>query len=169
MDRDSVIINSWCNKLQLLFPRHTNSLFILRLIAPYHRKVSVGVIALCKRAMPTRRNHKKRRVPNWIPQNLTDDMSNYARCRNAIDHYLSKWWPGSISPYCISMPHCVKPVSHQIWSHDLFLNAVFLMKNLGPDPITMHKHEINTIYFLWSQDVGTSLLCVLAAWNVEPV
>ena len=32
-----------------------------------------------------------------------------------------------------------------------------------------HLHEINAVSFWWSPDVGTSILCILAGWNVEPV
>ena len=54
----------------------------------------------------------------WMQQHFTDDQSTLflvmAWCCQAARHYLSQWWPRSISPYCITRPQWDKSVSYLI-------------------------------------------------------
>ena len=51
-------------------------------------------------------------VLTWTPQDLTDDKSTLVQvmawCRQATSHYLSQYWPCSLSPYGITRPEWVK-------------------------------------------------------------
>ena len=48
----------------------------------------------------------------WMPLDLTDDKSTLVKvmawCRQATSHYLSQWWPRSLSSYGITRPQWVK-------------------------------------------------------------
>ena len=50
-------------------------------------------------------------VLTWTPQDLTDDRSTLVQvmawCRQATSHYLSQWWPISLSPYGVTRPQWV--------------------------------------------------------------
>ena len=47
-----------------------------------------------------------------MPWDLTDDKSTLVQvmawCRQATSHYLSQWWPSSMSPYGVTRPQWVK-------------------------------------------------------------
>ena len=46
----------------------------------------------------------------WMPQDLTDKstlVQVMAWCRQATSHYMSQWWPWSMSPYGITRPQWV--------------------------------------------------------------
>ena len=47
----------------------------------------------------------------WMPRDLTDDKSTLVQvmawCRQATSHYLSQWWPSSMSPYGVTRPQWV--------------------------------------------------------------
>ena len=44
----------------------------------------------------------------WMPQDLTDDKSTLVQvmawCHQATSHYLSQFWPRSLSPYGVTRP-----------------------------------------------------------------
>ena len=48
----------------------------------------------------------------WMSLDLTDDKSTLVQvmawCRQATSHYLSQWWPRSLSPYGVTGPQWVK-------------------------------------------------------------
>ena len=52
----------------------------------------------------------------WMSLNLTDDKSTLvlvmAWCHQAISHYLSQYWPRSLSPYGVTRPQWVKEKEH---------------------------------------------------------
>ena len=47
----------------------------------------------------------------WMPLDLTDDKSTLVQvmawCRQVTSHYLSQWWPRSLSPYGVTRPQWV--------------------------------------------------------------
>ena len=49
----------------------------------------------------------------WMSLNLTDDKSTLTQvmdwCHQATSHYLSQWWPRSLSPFCVTRPQWFKP------------------------------------------------------------
>ena len=49
----------------------------------------------------------------WMSLDLTDDKSTLVQvmawCRQATSHYLSQYWPRSLSPYGVTRPQWVKP------------------------------------------------------------
>ena len=54
-------------------------------------------------------------APRWMPLDLTDDKSTLVQvmdwCRQATSHYLSQWWPCSMSPYGVTRPQWVEAYS----------------------------------------------------------
>ena len=48
----------------------------------------------------------------WMPLDLTDDKSTLVQvmdwCRQAINHYMSQWWPRFMSPYGVTRPQWVQ-------------------------------------------------------------
>ena len=48
----------------------------------------------------------------WMPQNLTSNMATLVQvmvwCHQATSHYLSQFWPKSLSPYDLTRPQWVK-------------------------------------------------------------
>ena len=48
----------------------------------------------------------------WMSLDLSDDQSTLVQviawCRQATSHYLSQWWPRSLSPYGVTRPQWVK-------------------------------------------------------------
>ena len=51
----------------------------------------------------------------WMSLNFTHDKSTLiqvmAWCRQATSHYLSQWWPRSLSPYGVTRPQWVKSLA----------------------------------------------------------
>ena len=58
-------------------------------------------------------------LEHLAPQNHTGELKTLVQlmtwCRQAKSHYLSQWWPRSMSPYELSLDLdiCVGPISHQ--------------------------------------------------------
>ena len=53
----------------------------------------------------------------WMSLHLTDDKSTLVQvmawCRQATSHYLSQWWPRSLSPYGVTRPQWVKEMNER--------------------------------------------------------
>ena len=69
----------------------------------------------------------------WMPWDLTDDKSTLVQvmawCRQASSHYLSQWWPSSMSPYGVTRPQWVNTLISSCW---IVLN---IPKNVSTFPI----------------------------------
>ena len=67
---------------------------------------------------------------NWIPQDHTDDYLLLALvmawCCQAWIHYLSKGWPRSVSPYCLTMTQWDK--TWYIVTKTIQLNSLRILK-----------------------------------------
>ena len=64
----------------------------------------------------------------WMPRDLTDDKSTLDQVmawrRQATSHYLSQFWPSSMSPYGVTRPQWVN--SHEIFQANQALNPLKL-------------------------------------------
>ena len=96
----------------------------------------------------------KDNVLRWMPRNLTDDKSTLVQvmawCRQATSHYLSQWWPRSLSPYGVTRPHWVK--EGHIWSfrcHGMGTHTVLLVLCEGNLPFTVMRSSLMYSLFFW--------------------
>ena len=65
----------------------------------------------------------------WMWQNLTKTEVNIGSCNGlvphqAASHYLSQYWPSSMSPYGITRPQWVKFIKTLLKLYQLFLEAI---------------------------------------------
>ena len=60
----------------------------------------------------------------WMSLDFTDDQSTLVQvmawCRQATSHYLSQWWPRSLSPYVVTRPQWIEH-SHNLSRYNTML------------------------------------------------
>ena len=70
----------------------------------------------------------------WMSLDFTDDQSTLVQvmawCRQATSHYLSQYWPRSLSPYDITRPQWVNPDIQETVRNDM----------IRPPPSTQSLH-----------------------------
>ena len=56
----------------------------------------------------------------WMSLDFADDQSTLVQvmawCRQATSHYLSQWWPRSLSPYGVNRPEWVNIKQYVAWN-----------------------------------------------------
>ena len=66
--------------------------------------------------------------PQWIALNLTDNKSTLVQvtawCRQATSHYLSQWWPRSLSPYGVTRPQWVNSFQSSLIHRKLIKTSI---------------------------------------------
>ena len=87
----------------------------------------------------------------WMPLDLTDDKSTLVQvmawCRQATSHYLSQWWPRSMSPYGVIRPQWVNTTKYKFCAH--ILQNSILWYNLWQDICSGWQYSIlNYTFFL---------------------
>ena len=97
----------------------------------------------------------------WMPLDLADDKSTLiqvmAWCRQATSHYLSQWWPRSLSPYGVIRPQWVKQVPG-------FHHAQFQLTT--PSPCQEMVENKNISFFISSKQLCTQWI-KLTVWYPE--
>ena len=85
----------------------------------------------------------------WMSLDLTDDKSTFVQvmiwCGQATSHYLSQWWPRSLSPYGVARPQWIKHnkglQTTEILFPKLFLTFLVLrMEYLGNTTVFAKGH-----------------------------
>ena len=97
----------------------------------------------------------------WTSLNLADDKSTLVQvmawCRQAKSHYLSQWWPRSMSPYGITRSQ---------WGKDLSLMVPYIV---GAE--VWRCYGVNSLWpsdTIWQQRSGLPLAHVMACCLTAP-
>ena len=99
-------------------------------------------------------NYVSKRGHRWMPQNLTDDKSTLVQImalwHQTTSQYLSKYWPGSMSPYVVTRPQWLKSLGHVLGSSNVYIIKHVLVTNILNTSFEQH-HKTDC----WSVNISS--------------